>query len=182
MDRLDLWAEIIPGVSAAGFSIGQHLSSIPDLSEPNLVINLQEERKKREKSLESININEALSKSDGWICQKISSDSEKLDGHKVFYYKDRIVLLEFNSDDILFVIFVFEGYKGKFLDKFEIGTRLSDLREHFELDYDSGDELNYPSESSSVKGIAFYGAEESLEDNPEQKIMGFCVHNWSLQV
>ncbi|MEH2449204.1 MAG: hypothetical protein V7K18_26515 [Nostoc sp.] len=35
MARLDLWAEIIPGVSAAGFSIGKHLSSIPDLSEPN---------------------------------------------------------------------------------------------------------------------------------------------------
>ncbi|OYD98248.1 hypothetical protein CDG77_06980 [Nostoc sp. 'Peltigera membranacea cyanobiont' 213] len=65
MDRLDLWAEIIPGVSAAGFSIGQHLSSIPDLSEPNLVVNLQEEREKREKGLKSININEALSDSDG---------------------------------------------------------------------------------------------------------------------
>ncbi|MCC5667968.1 hypothetical protein LC653_29875 [Nostoc sp. CHAB 5784] len=182
MNMLNLWAEIIPESSAGGFRIGQHLSSIPDLREPILVVNLQEEREKREKGLKSININEALSNSDGWICQKISSDSQKLDGHKVFYYKDRIVLLEFNSDDILFEIFVFEGYKGKFLDKFEIGTRLSDLREHFELDYDNGDELNYPSESSSVKGIGFYGAEESLEDNLEQKIMGFCVHNWSLQV
>ncbi|MEH2303333.1 MAG: hypothetical protein V7K88_31290 [Nostoc sp.] len=182
MDRLDLWAEIIPGVSAAGFSIGQHLSSIPDLSEPNLVVNLQEEREKREKGLKSININEALSKSDGWICQKICSDSEKLDGHKVFYYKDRIVLLEFNSDDIIFKIFVFEGYQGKFFDKFEIGSKVSDINEYFELEYDSGDEMHYPSESSHVKGIAFYGAEESLEDNPEQKIMGFCVHNWSLQV
>ncbi|MHC5674481.1 hypothetical protein [Nostoc sp.] len=46
MVRLDLWAEIIPRVSAAGFSIGQHLSSIPDLSEPNLVIAQKEEIKK----------------------------------------------------------------------------------------------------------------------------------------
>ncbi|WP_375470179.1 hypothetical protein [uncultured Nostoc sp.] len=132
--------------------------------------------------MKSININEALSKSDGWICQKICSDSQKLDGHKVFYYKDRVVLLHFNSDDILFVIFVFEGYQGKFFDKFEIGSKVSDINEYFELEYDSGDEMHYPSESSYVKGIAFYGAEESLEDNPEQKIMGFCVHNWSLQV
>jgi len=182
MNRLDLRAEIIPGVSAAGFSIGQHLSSIPDLKEPILVVNLEEERKKREKGLKSININEALSNSDGWICQKISSDYEKLDGHKYFYYRDGVVLLHFNANDILFVIFVFEGYQGKFLDKFEIGSKVSDINEYFELEYDSGDEMHYPSESSHVKGIAFYGAEQSLEDNPEQKIMGFCVHNWSLQV
>ncbi|MEH2363329.1 hypothetical protein [Nostoc sp.] len=182
MDRLDLWAEIIPEVSAAGFSIGQHLSSIPDLSKPNLVVNLQQEREKREKGLKSININEALSKSDGWICQKISSDSDKLDGHTVFYYKDRVVLLHFNVNDILFVIFVFEGYQGKFFDKFEIGSKVSDINEYFELEYDSGDEMHYPFKSPHIKGIAFYGAEQSLEDNPEQKIMGFCVHNWSLQV
>jgi hypothetical protein len=182
MNRLDLRAEIIPGVSAAGFSIGQHLSSIPDLKEPILVVNLEEERKKREKGLKSISLNDVLSNSDGWICQKISSYSEKLDGHKVFYYKDRIVLLEFNSDDILFEIFVFEGYQGKFFDKFEIGSKVSDINEYFELEYDSGDDMHYPSGSCHVKGIAFYGAEQSLEDNPEQKIMGFCVHNWSLQV
>ncbi|MEH2368944.1 hypothetical protein [Nostoc sp.] len=182
MTRLDLWAEIIPGFSAAGFSIGQHLSSIPDLREPILTIDQREESKKREKGLESIGLDKALSNSDGWICQKISSDSEKLDGHKVFYYKDRVVLLHFNANDILFVIFVFEGYQGKFLDKFEIGSKVSDLSEYVELEYDSGDEMHYPSESSHVKGIAFYGAEESLEDNPEQKIIGFCVHNWSLQV
>ncbi|MEH2105048.1 hypothetical protein [Nostoc sp.] len=182
MTRLDLWAEIIPGVSAAGFSIGQHLSSIPDLSEPNLVIDQKEEREKKQKGLKQIGLNDVLSNSDGWICQKICSDSEKLDGHTVFYYKDRVVLLHFNSDYILFVIFVFEGYQGKFLDKFEIGSKVSDLSEYVEVEYDSGDEKHYPSESSHVKGIAFYGAEESLEDNPEQKIMGFCVHNWSLQV
>ncbi|MBD2512146.1 hypothetical protein H6G91_33830 [Nostoc muscorum FACHB-395] len=182
MNMLNLWAEIIPGLSAAGFSIGQHLSSIPDIKEPILVVNLEEERKKREKGLKSIGLNDLLSNSDGWICQKICSDSEKLNRHTVFYYKDRVVLLHFNSDDILFVIFVFEGYQGKFFDKFEIGSKVSDLSEYFELEYDSADDMHYPSESSHVKGIAFYGAEESLEDNPEQKIMGFCVHNWSLQV
>ena len=182
MARLDLWAKIIPGVSAAGFTIRQHLSSIPDLREPILTIDQREERKKREKGLESIGLDKALSDSDGWICQKICSDDERLDDHKCFYYRDRIVLLHFNANDILFVIFVFEGYQGKFFDKFEIGSKVSDINEYFELEYDSGDEMHYPFKSPHIKGIAFYGAEQSLEDNPEQKIMGFCVHNWSLQV
>jgi len=152
IDRLDLRAEIIPGVSAAGFSIGQHLSSIPNLSEPNLIIDQKEERKKREKGLKSIGLNDVLSNSDGWICQKISSDYEKLDGHKFFYYKDRVVQLHFNANDILFVIFVFEGYQGKFFDKFEIGSKVSDINEYFELEYDSGDEMHYPFKSPHIKG------------------------------
>ena len=65
MARLDLWAEIIPGVSAAGFSIGQHLSSITDLSQPNLVIDQKEEREKKEKGLKQIGLNDVLSNSDG---------------------------------------------------------------------------------------------------------------------
>ncbi|CAN1212166.1 hypothetical protein TUMEXPCC7403_18310 [Tumidithrix helvetica PCC 7403] len=183
MNKLDLWAKIVPGTSAAGFKIGDHLSAIPDLKDPSLIIDQKEENEKRKRGIESIGLNDVLINSKSWICHKLSSNSKLLDQHKVFYYGDRIVMLEFNSNDILFMIFVFEGYKGKFLDKFEIGSKLSDLTEYFELDYDSGDELNYPSEASDsdFKGIGFYGAEQPLENNPNQQIVGFCVHNWKLQ-
>jgi hypothetical protein len=163
MYELNLNEPIIPGVSAAGFKIGSHLTDMQNILDVALVVDL----------CEPINFNKKLAQSQGWIFAK-ERDCSSL------YYKNRFVRLDFSSRGILYAIYVFNGYEGSLFDKLSIGSYLLEITEFFEVNYDDGDEMHYPIKSSAICGISFCAAELPLYEDTNQQIIGFCVHNWML--
>ncbi len=89
--------------------------------------------------------------------------------------------LHFNGAGVLFNISVFNGYKGALWGYIKVGDPLLTVQKRCNLIYDDGDEMHYPEENSLEKGISFIAEPESLEDAPDQKIVGISVHNWLIK-
>ncbi len=169
MCKLNLDEAIVPGISAAGFKIGDCLENMKDIVSSATTIDLQQ----------PINFNKELADSQGWILIP-GRWEENIYYNTSLYYKDRWVRLVFNTKGILYAIYTFEEYQGKLFDRIKIGSMLSETSEFFSVEYDSGDEIHYPSEESGIKGIGVIAAEMPLEEDPTQRIYGFCIHNWRL--
>ena len=88
------------------------------------------------------------------------------------------VRLGFNDRDELYCIAMSGGYRGLYLAKFGIGSPMKDLNELHSLEFDDGDEMNYP-EGQLACGISFGGSSVSLETDPAQMISCMTVHDWS---
>ncbi|MGB3208537.1 MAG: hypothetical protein WBB28_26420 [Crinalium sp.] len=169
MCKLNLDEAIVPGISAAGFKIGNCLENMKDIVSSATTIDLQQ----------PINFNKELADSQGWILTPGRGNANTYYNTSL-YYKDRWVRLVFNTKGILYAIYTFAGYQGKLFDRIKIGSMLSETSDFFSLEYDSGDEMHYPSEESGIKGIGLIAAEMPLEEDPTQRISGFCIHNWRL--
>lgn len=102
---------------------------------------------------------------------------------RAVFFGDDQVRLSFNSAGKLFCIFLFEGYSGTYMEAISVGSPMSSVQQLHPLLYDDGDEMCYiaDEEKNIVPGIAFAGSSCSLEDDPEQLVCGFCVHDWSIQ-
>ncbi len=98
----------------------------------------------------------------------------------VYFGADQVRLV-FNARGCLFCIFLFEGYRGFYRQKIQIGSPLRQAHEEHALLFDDGDEMSYVDNGDGdiVPGIAFCGSSCSLGVDPEQPISGFCVHDWS---
>jgi hypothetical protein len=164
---IDLSAEITPGKSGAGFDIGSSLSDLNELLAYAVKMDTSQVQ----------NLRKLLAASEGFV---VITDNST--GEKTVYYGDDIVRLKFNSKGMLYCMYLFEGYKGLFNNCIGIGSKLIDVTKIFPIYYDDHDEMHYPDDEcgASVSGIAFYGAEESIDDDPEQVINGISVHDWSL--
>ncbi|HEY9693762.1 MAG TPA: hypothetical protein V6D15_16270 [Oculatellaceae cyanobacterium] len=161
----------MPGISAAGFKIGDCLENMKDIVRSATTIDIHQPIK--------INFNKEIADSQGWILTPERGTSNTYDNTSL-YYKDRWVRLIFNTKGILYAIYTFEGYQGKLFDRIKIGSLLSETSDFFSVEYDSGDDMHYPSEESGIKGIGLIAAEMPLEEDPTQRIYGFCIHNWRL--
>jgi hypothetical protein len=171
MRELDLNAPIVPGVSAAGFTIGDTLSEMEQILSIAKPIDLKTK----------VNFNKELANSQGWVIT--SSVMEEAHGHETsLYYKDRCVILGFSCTGILYSIYVGYGYQGILFDGISIGSPLSEVSRILTLCYDDGDEMHYPSEEMTVEGVAFYASEMPLEEDPAQTIVMICIHDWKLSV
>lgn len=167
-NTIDLYADIIPGKSAAGFVIGQRFddikSSITDLSEwpPG------EEQ-----------FTQAFHANKGWMNVHTSVFTNTPDSGEYLFYKDIVELL-FNSKGILYQIVVNEGYKGALWGDIHVGDKLARVHERCPLYYDD-EEIHYPDdENGPVKGLGIYADNGTLEDEPDQLINGFSIHDWAL--
>lgn len=169
MSNIDLAASIIPKTSAGGYTLGADISSIEELNDAILIDSFEQ------------SVSRQLLMSEGWKYVEARSEDENLCYRKTFYYKNDLIRLQFNSTDVLYCIYILNGYQGIVFDKIGIGSRLSDLKELFEVEYDSGNEMYYPSEKSEVKGISFYINERFTEDgNIDSEISTvamICIHN-----
>lgn len=94
----------------------------------------------------------------------------------VFFGED--VRLGFNDHDELFYIGLSGSYRGLYLEKFGIGGQLKAIHEETPLEFDDGDEMNYPV-GQLANGVSFGGVCRSLEDDPEQRVFYMTVHDWS---
>jgi hypothetical protein len=171
MSNINLLAPIIPGTSAGGYIIGTSISSLGELDSAILIDSIGQ------------SVSKQLSISEGWACLEAQSKEEKLCYRKTYYYKNDLVRLQFNSRGILYCIYLSNGYRGTAFDKIGIESKLSDVKDLFEIDYDSGDDMYYPDEKSGVEGISFYIDEVFAEDEnidiKKSQVLVICVHNWS---
>jgi hypothetical protein len=167
INNVNLYSSIIPGLSIGDYTIGAHISLYKELLSAILVDT------SNERSLSSYLIN-----SDKWICLERYSDKQKKSFGKVFYYRDDYIRLQFNSQEILYCIYVSEGFHGKLADSVGIGSELSDVRKIFEIEYIDSDEMYFPSDNSEIQGISFR-VEEDLVTSMEV-IKMISVHNWEL--
>ena len=170
---VDLNADIVPGISAAGFRIGQTLAEIQATELSQCVV--------REWDRSQDQLHKAIEETEGWLsCDlRILTMPER---HGTFlWYQRGAVNLHFNADGVLYEISVWKGYLGRFASAIQIGDRLDKVLAITDLVHDSGDEVHYPVEDGSIRGIGFVAEDTPLENSPDQIISGISVHDWALQ-
>jgi hypothetical protein len=127
--------------------------------------------------------------SDAWMYHNFySKDGSTVNGIAC-YYKNDVIRLYFNSSRVLYFIAIRDGYTGKVFGNIGIGSTLRELKQNFEIEYDSGDEVYYPSEDSGIVGVSFstgFAPSIELDDDElfssfnEEKIIVISIHDWSL--
>lgn len=156
---LDLSAPIIPGVSAAGFSLGMT-------------------RADAVRTMGSVAIKPPAEQM-MWFLKHLPGWG-KTDGGTSFFYKD-VVHLSFSKVGVLYAIYLHEGYAGSLDGEVVIGSELEQWVEKYGLEFDEGDEAYYPTVQDQ-EGFALISIEPGRPEAGETyTVLGFSVHDWSLQ-
>lgn len=169
-------AELIPGKSAAGFQIGKKISDYPLLIKQAKKVELDP----------GVRLFDIINDSDGVLYHSVLNPEFDWETKYIsFFYKNDIVRLNFNTKEVLYAIWIFEGYQGKFNETIGIGSPLREVEKLFDLVYEEGDEMYYPDDEKNPNvpdGIAFMTAENDDGSPGKGDITGFCVHNWNLML
>ncbi|MBJ8552338.1 MULTISPECIES: hypothetical protein [Acinetobacter] len=145
----DLYASICPNTSAAGFSLGLDYRTFIKSAKPLLINNFLDE------SIDD----------DTWRIyeQKVFNEITQKEYNFNYCYWNNSVVLVFNGNNFeLESIQMYEGYKGKLFDEFQIGNKLSEVYKKFKLFFyadmhylvDSDFECENDDEPNLIKGIA----------------------------
>ena len=167
---INLFAEIIPGKSAAGFHLGQRIDYVK-----SSVTQLTHWDRASGKTLP-----EVMTSTPGWL-EIFESQLNGTGKEKILCFGKGAVELRFSGIGILYEIAVFEGYSGHLWTNIKIGCPLIDVQHFCELTYDDGDEMHYPTENCSIEGISFYAEEQALNYSPNQILQGISIHDWHLR-
>ena len=169
MTPVELDADLIPGTSAAGFSIGVRLSDCRRLLREAAVVEYRP----------GFNLVEAVDRNTGVLV--VRNYFPLGSGHTAVFYGADVVRLGFNANEELFEVSVHEGYRGRAFGRVGIGSHLREVRELFPVFYDGGDEMYYPDRGlapDAPLGIAFHAPQEEQPDRAA--ILGISVHDWEL--
>ncbi|MER0042209.1 hypothetical protein [Pseudomonas sp. MGal98] len=165
----DLYSGLVPGVSAAGFCLGESLSSV---SEKLGVI---------EWYGPEVIVRDILLKNNSWvgIQRRIGFEDEFLLSCR---FMNEVVSLYFEGSKALYRVAVGEGYHGKF-NGVGVGDDIRDLEREFDLLFnDADDEFLLKENGRILTGISFVtNYRASLEDAPKQFIKFISIHDWSLR-
>ena len=162
-------AELVPGVSAAGFQLGVAFSSVMKLIGP---VTWYEA---------GAGIHEVLRVNKGWIGvrKKLGFDGGDV---VTLTYMNGLVVLAFECSEVLYRVVVGAGYLGAFRGV-RVGDNLLSLKKEFEIDFnDFDDDFLILKGGEYVGGISFitdYRA--SLVHAPEQTINYISIHNWQFR-
>lgn len=168
----DLDAKLIPGVSAAGFRLGESISEVV--------------RRVGGVSwyVSDSSANELLAKNNCWIGLRLECGSAiGLDEMVLSYvYLNELVSLYFEKSEILYRISVGKGYRGSCYGLIP-GCKFvsTDLSSDF-LFNSMDDDFLFLKDGDVVEGVSFvtdYRA--SLEDAPDQTLKFISIHDWSLR-
>lgn len=165
----DLYSDLVPGMSAAGFTLGESFS------------NVSEKVGKVEWYGPDVSVRDILVKNNSWvgIKRKIGFGNELLLSYR---FMNEAVSLYFEDSARLYRIAVGEGYHGKF-NGVSVGDDLRSLEREFDVLFNDADDDFLLKESGRIlTGISFvtdYRA--SLEDASEQVIKFISIHDWSLR-
>ncbi|MDU9388979.1 hypothetical protein [Pseudomonas sp. zfem002] len=168
----NLKAVLIPGISAAGFSLGEDFSSI---QERIGIVDWHES---------NACIDEVLISSAGWVGvrSKVGTAIELGKTVESFSYRNDLVSLDFGDAKKLYRVVVGKGYQGGFKSVVP-GDDLLLLNDFYELDFnDLDDDFLIIESGKYIEGISFitdYRA--SLEHAPSQKIEYISIHDWSFR-
>lgn len=168
----NLKAALIPGISAAGFSLGEDFSSI---QERIGIFDWYES----DACLDKVLISSA-----GWVGVRSKVGTAIGLGKTVesFSYLNDVVSLYFGDAKKLYRVVVGKGYQGKFKSVMP-GDDLLLLNDYYDLDFNDVDDDFLIIESGRyIEGISFitdYRA--SLEHAPSQMIECISIHDWSFR-
>ncbi len=166
MNVINLFADIIPGKSAAGFELGMHFSQIEEIFVTAKPWSKQE-----------LQLGQAILNEPGWLYVSASELGNENSKGGTYYYGSGAVELHFNSNKYLDWIAVSAGYGGKLMGNVGVGDKLKNVADILDLIYDDVDELHIPADESSIKGIMFQADEAPLELSPDQNILRIIVGN-----
>lgn len=164
---LDLHAPIEPGQSAAGFKIGQLLSSIePFLKDARPV-----------SYVPGFHLNAALAENKAAL---VLRNFDPRGGVSIFFGSDTVRLV-FSASGRLACIWVFDGYLGSYKGV-RIGDMLAMLSTAEAMEFDDGDEMYYrlDDEGEYVPGFAVVAVEAEPSKHASTAVAGYCVHDWNL--
>ncbi|APE49896.1 hypothetical protein BO996_19725 [Delftia sp. HK171] len=164
---LDLHAPIDPGQSAAGFKIGQSLSSVEPFLKDTRPVN----------DVPGFHLNIALAQNKGAL---ILRSLDQRGGVTIFFGSDAVRLV-FSAYGQLACIYVFDGYMGSYRG-LRVGDMLSMISKNEPIEFDDGDEMYYrlDSERQYVPGLAVVAVDAPASEHASTPVAGFCVHDWTL--
>jgi hypothetical protein len=165
----NLCSDLVPGVSAAGFSLGESLS---DISEKVGLV---------EWYGPDVAVRDILLNNKSWIGikRRIGFGNELLFSYR---FMNEVVSLYFENSGRLYRIAVGEGYRGKF-NSISIGDGLQNLEKEFNVLFnDADDDFLLKKDENILIGISFVTDHRApLEEAPEQVINFISIHDWSLR-
>jgi hypothetical protein len=159
----DLDAPIIPGISAAGFSLGLGLEKISHLLSASRV----------EKVHPKFNAVRASEENEGLLYLEYDSWSS-------LEYRGSVVRVDFNGNGKLSSIWVFEGYRGRLLNTLRVGSSMHEVKKLMPIFYDDCDEMFYPDREAQPDlpfGVGFIAAEEE-EEGSSWVLHGISIHDY----
>lgn len=167
---VDLQAEVRAGEGAAGCRIGQAHSEIDFGPEPVPTWKPAFGQ-----------LSACTEATDGWLRVEFDDLRRERTGRYELNFRRGAVALRFSRAGLLYEILLLAGYQGAFDGTIRIGDRLDAVARRVPLFYDSGDEMHFPEEGSSIHGIGFIAEPAPLEESPDQVLLGFSIHDWRLQ-
>lgn len=166
---LSLDAELVPGISAAGFSIGECFFEVgKKIGEVTWYD-------------PATHVRDVIAESDGWVgvVREVGFGGDFIWS---YHYMDDLVVLYFEEKKILYRISVGKGYEGGFYGV-KPGDDIRAIEDFFDLVFNSADdEFLLENDCVVQKGISFItDFRASLERAPYQIIQHISVHDWSLR-
>lgn len=171
MTEVDLFAEIVPGKSAAGFELGMNIDQFKDVT-----------TKAKRWVRSDGQLGAAVRSEPGWLfvdVRQLSETQKEYGSCGIYHYGSGAVELKFDSHGFLEWVAVGDGYKGKFKGTIGVDDKLKKVADIFDLIYDNVEELHFPVDDSGVSGIMFQAEEISLELSPDQEIYRIIIYNQS---
>jgi len=168
----DLDASLIPGVSAAGFELGESISTV--VKKIGAVSWYESDS----------SVDNVLAQNSSWVGLRLKCGSAiELDETVFSYvYLNETISLYFEGGGRLYRVAVGKGYRGSF-NGIKPGDDLRPPDGGFDILFnDMDDDFLLVKDEKILEGISFvtdYRA--SLEHAPEQAIQFISIHNWSLR-
>ncbi|WP_057416910.1 hypothetical protein [Pseudomonas syringae group genomosp. 3] len=165
----DLYPDLVPGRSAAGFSLGESFSDVSDkVGEVDWYG-------------PDVPVRDILLKNSSWIGveRRIGFGNEILLSYR---FMNEAVSLHFEHTGKLYRIAVGDGYRGEF-NSVSVGDDLRKLEREFDVLFnDADDDFILKKSGRILTGISFVtNYRASLEDAPAQVIRFISIHDWSLR-
>lgn len=160
-------AELVPGVGAAGFRLGEAWSRVEREVQPLQWCD------------PDVQIGPLLISNQGWLAKKV----KRLFGGftTVLFYRNEIVRLSFSENGKLYQIVVGRGYEMDFCGV-RIGDNVLKLEEQFTVEFESSEDAFYiAKDGQDVLGVSFITDHRaSLDDAPHQVIEGVVIADYAI--
>lgn len=167
---MDLHADIVPGASAAGFSLGDDFHVVA------AAIGAFRRWQPGQGHLAT-----QLATNPGWLYVSPARDGQAATQGPSLYFLNNCIRLGFTADTRRICwIEVGAGYQGRLWGEVRVGDTLASAMRYTELDYDSGEELYYP-QRPGCKGVAFYALEAGADKMPNVDIQCMVVDSTAVE-